>query len=80
MFDRQINAGCVVSWAMWVLSIALAIVASIYDSMDVGRFSLIACGGAVTVTLKHFLTAHARQIKTALIVTGRAEDRVRHLR
>lgn len=80
MFDRQISAGCVASWAMWGASIALAVVAAIYQSMDVGRFSLIVCGGAITVTIRTLLEGHAQRIKAALIVTGRAEDRVRTLR
>lgn len=80
MFDRQINSGCVAAWGLWGLSICFTIVGSIFHSIDIGRASILLCGGAVTMTIRQLLARQERIITTALIVSDRAGGEVRPLK
>lgn len=72
MRDREVSvsAGCVAAYLLWALSLTLCMIAWFVDSMDVGRFSLIVCGGAVTATIRTYFVAQHYRIKAALIVAA----------
>lgn len=69
MVDREISIGNLVACTLWGACLGLWFVACLMHNEDIGRLSVIVCGGAVTATVRMFLVAQWQRIRTALIVT-----------
>lgn len=82
MIDREISAGIVVAYLLWVLTVGLCIAAWVADDINVGRLSLLLCGAAVTATIRTYFVTQSERIKAALIVaaTEQPGGRVRPMR
>lgn len=77
--EREIrtNFTCIAAAVLWAVALALWGLSWVFGVLYLTGLSIIVCAAAATLTARGCLISHAEQIKTALIVTGRVDPKVR---
>ena len=78
MTDREISAGCVVAYGLWVCVVTLLATAWAVNSEGLGRVGLAMSAAAATATIRSYFVRTNKMIRSAFEL-GR-EAGVRNLR
>lgn len=77
MKDRDISAGCLVAYSLWIVALALLILSWVLACEQLGHAAMVAAAAAGTATIRQFFVDQNRYIREAFEL-GR--DSVRPIR